>query len=149
GLDGGDADLAVALRAMPVAAGEEAALDEDREEERRAGNQLLVVEISAMSARHDRGDAPPGRRRRHAHDAEERPELQALAPGKLRQPGGGVERDVEKPRLVKIVLERARQGADDVVAPILAELHLVNPDLEHLPRPCPLDRDRPGEDMAR
>jgi hypothetical protein len=72
GLDRGDADFAVALHAMAVAAGKQRARHEHRQIQFGAGAELLVVEIAAHGARDQRGDAAPGRRRRYAHHAEER-----------------------------------------------------------------------------
>ena len=48
-LDGGAAHLAVALRACAVARGEERAVDRDRQVERRAGNELLAVDVAAAA----------------------------------------------------------------------------------------------------
>ena len=51
GLDRGDADFAIALRAMPVAHGEQRAVGENGKIQSRAGDQLLVVHIAAVAAR--------------------------------------------------------------------------------------------------
>jgi hypothetical protein len=83
GLDRGDADLAIALGAMAVTAREQRALDEDRQIERRAGAELLVVEIAAEGARDQRGHPAPMRRWRRAHHAEERRKRQFHAPGQV------------------------------------------------------------------
>ena len=48
----------------------------------------------------------------------------------------------------KVFRQGAGQGANDVVAPVLAELHVDDPDLENIARPCALDGDRSGQNMA-
>src|SRR5581483_5880224 len=50
-LDRGAGDLAVALRGVTVAGGEERALDGDRQVERRAGDELLAVDVPTLRAR--------------------------------------------------------------------------------------------------
>ena len=50
-LDRGARDLAVALRAVAVARGEQRAVDRDREVERRAGDEQLAVDVPAPAAR--------------------------------------------------------------------------------------------------
>ena len=73
GFDRGLIDLAVALRRVAVADLEQRARHVHRNEQRRAGDQLLVVEIAGVRARRIAADAPDFRRRRDAHAAEERP----------------------------------------------------------------------------
>src|SRR5439155_20335656 len=71
-------DLAVALRGVAVAGREERAVERNRQEERRPGDELLAVDVPAPSARRPGGvDARLGRR--HAENAEERREVD-LAP---------------------------------------------------------------------
>src|SRR4030095_9031420 len=48
---GGHAALAAARREVPIAGGEEPALDRDRQEELRALRQLLDVEVAAVLSR--------------------------------------------------------------------------------------------------
>ncbi len=70
-LDRRPRDLAVALRGVAVAGGEECAVDGDRQEERGAGDELLAVDVAAPPARRASGvHARLGRR--HAEHAEER-----------------------------------------------------------------------------
>src|SRR5579864_4105088 len=68
-LDRGARDLAVALRAVAVAGHDERAVDRDRQVERRAGDELLAVDVPAPFARRD-GRVLSRLRRRHADDAE-------------------------------------------------------------------------------
>ena len=73
-LDRGARELAVALRRVAVAGREQGAVDGDRQEERRAGDELLAVDVAAVLARRP-GVVPPRLGRRHTHHAEERAEL--------------------------------------------------------------------------
>ena len=134
GLDGGDADLAVALDAMTVAAGKQRARDEHRQIEFGARDQLLVVQIAAHRARDQRGDAAPSRRRRHAHDAEKRLQRQVEPP---RQPAHHplpVERDVDQAGLMEIVGQGAGQRPDQIIAPVLPQPDIENFDLQNVAR---------------
>src|SRR5438105_6078143 len=80
-LDRGAADLAVALRRVPVAGRETRTVERDRQEEGRAGDELLAVDVAAL---------PPRRCRRmhtvpdrsHAEDPEEGPQPHALPAGR-------------------------------------------------------------------
>jgi hypothetical protein len=72
--DGGPADLAVALRGVPVAQVQQRAGHGDRQEQRGPGDQFLAVDVPAAGgARRDRR-VLPGLGWRHAHHAEERRE---------------------------------------------------------------------------
>ena len=88
--------LAVALRAVAVAGREQRALDEDRQIERGAGDQLLVVEVAAVLARRRGRDRAPGGRRRRAHHAEERAPRHFLAPRQLPHLARAIEHDVDR-----------------------------------------------------
>src|SRR5207245_3041305 len=57
-LDGGHADLAVALRCVTIADREQRSRNRDGKEERTAGYQLLAVEVSTPDARRPRGVQP-------------------------------------------------------------------------------------------
>ena len=74
GLQGGDVHLAVTLAGVPVADLEERARDVDRDEQRGARDEFLVIEVAGVHAR--RGAVHPARglRRGDAHAAEERAE---------------------------------------------------------------------------
>src|SRR4051812_45614596 len=71
-LQGVDADLAVALAAVAVARAEVRAWNPDRQEQRRAGDQLLAVHIAAVLTRLAAGEAAIAGRGSHARGAEER-----------------------------------------------------------------------------
>ena len=60
----------------------------------------------------------------------------------------GIERDIEQPRLVEIIGQGAAERTDQVVAPILPELHLEDVHFEDVARLGALYGDRPGQDMA-
>src|SRR6202035_996835 len=80
GLDCRDADFAVTLDAMAVAAREQRARHEHWQIEFRPRRQFLVVEVAAHRAGDQRGDTAPRRRRRDAHYAEKRRQPQGKPP---------------------------------------------------------------------
>ncbi len=133
---------------MAVAAREQRAGHVDRQIQRRSRPELLVVEIAAVRARHDRRDAPPARRRCDAHHAEERMQRQVEAPRHAADQAVRVERDVDQPRrVVEVVRQRARERPDHVVAPVLPQLHVDDADLEHVARFGARDMNRTGQDV--
>src|SRR5262245_19907410 len=107
-LDRGDADLTVTLHAVAVAAGEQRALPKHRKIERGSGAKLLVVEIAADGAGYDRSDTPPWQRRRHAHHAKERRELEFETPRHGPDHAILVEGNDDVARLIKVVRQCAR-----------------------------------------
>src|SRR5262249_54096713 len=111
-LDRGAADLAVALRCMAVAGREQRAVDRDRQEQRRARDELLAVDVSSVLPRRDRRVHAMAVRR-HPEHAEERMEANAL-PGR-----GATDAAVEGPRdAVRLLGERLAPGPGrDVVDP--------------------------------
>ena len=147
-LDRRDTDLAVALHAMTVADREQRAVDEDRQIERGAGDELLVVEVAAVPARGRGRDHAPGRRRRRAHHAEERRQRHLLSP---RQPPAlacAIEHDVDVAIVGKVVGQGAGERAHGVVAPVVEHIDRLDVDLKHLSRFGALDRDRSGQDVG-
>src|SRR5271155_1942407 len=80
GFDRRYANLAVALRAVAVAAGEQRAVGVNGQIERGAGNKFLVVHVAAVTPRRRRRHRPPRDRRRYGHDAVERLERQLETP---------------------------------------------------------------------
>ncbi len=147
-LDRGDADLAVALHAVAVAAGKQRARHEHRQIQFGAGAELLVVEVAAHRARDQRGDAAPGGRRRNPHHAKERCERQIEPPWQPADHPLAVERDIQKPRFVEIVGQGAGQRTDQIVAPILPELDVEDVHLQHIAGLGAFDRNGAGQDMA-
>ena len=133
---------------MAVAAGKQRARHEHRQIELGARRQFLVVEVAAHRARDQRGDAAPGRRRRHAHHAEKRLERQIEPPGQPADHPLLVERNVQQPGFVEIVGQGAGERPDHIVAPVLPELDVEDLDLQHVAGLGALDRDRTGQDMA-
>jgi hypothetical protein len=80
-LHGGDVDFAVALAGVAVADLKERSFGVDGKEERRAGNQLLVVHVAGVHPRR-RAIDPAGRLgRSDAHAAEERMKRNLESPG--------------------------------------------------------------------
>ena len=73
------ADLAVALPRVAVAGREERAVDGDRQEERRAGDELGAVDVPALRPRRRGRVTPALLGRRHADHAEERPQVDLAA----------------------------------------------------------------------
>ena len=140
GLDGGDADFAVALRAVAVADRKQRAVGEDRQIERRAGDQLLVVHVAAVAARRRRRDHAPGRRRRDRHHAEERPQRNLLPPGQPADHARTVEREMDVAEFLEVVGQRAGERADGVVAPVVVERRSPR---YRLAAPAPLWRRAP------
>ena len=119
----------------------------DRQIERGAGDQFLVVEVAAVAPRRRRVDRPPRGRRRHRHDAEERLERNFGAPRHLSDHPLLVERNVDDAHLLEVVRQRAGQRTDGVVAPVVMQIDRLDAHLEHLPRLGAAHRHRPGEDV--
>ncbi len=132
GLQRVDAHLAVALHPVAVAGGEVGARHPDRQEQRRPGAQLLVVEVAAVLPRLLGGDGAVVRRRRHAHDAEERRQRQLGPPW---QAAGAAARsigDVADPALREILRQGAGQRAEAAIAPVGPELDRIDAHLERV-----------------
>ena len=85
-LDGRPADLAVALRRVPVADGEPGARHEHRQEQRRADDEVARVHVAAVDVGRDRAERPARRgdphlaAERRERDPDTRPELGAPGP---------------------------------------------------------------------
>ena len=148
GLDRGDADLAVALDAMAVAAGKQRARHEHRQIEFCAGASSLLSRlppiargISEVMRPQAGGGATPitpkngfsGRSSPHGS----RPTMRSRSSGMLSSAG-----------LVEIVGQGAGERADQIVAPVLPQLDVENLDLQHVAGLGALDRDGPGQDMT-
>ena len=126
-------DLAVALRRVPVAGGEERAVDRDRQEERRAGDELLAVDVPAAAPRRPRRvDARLGRR--HPEHAEER-----------RQPHGRARRAA---RCRPSSSQSSGAPSPPNVTPHEPGDDVVDAHDERLPGPRAAHLDRPGERVA-
>src|SRR4051812_5816830 len=90
GFERGDADFAVTLNAVAVAAGEQPARRPDRQVERRPGGQLLQVHVAAELARLDRAAGAIGRRGGPPpHPPKKRPPALPPPPAGRRPPPGG------------------------------------------------------------
>src|SRR5215813_6522625 len=71
GLNGGDANLTVALRAMSIAHGKKRAIIENGKIQSGAGDKFFVIEISAILAWRQRSDPAPFQRRCYCHNPKE------------------------------------------------------------------------------
>ena len=147
GLDRGEADLAVALRAVAVAGREQRAFGPNRKIQHCAGAELLVVEVAAERARHHRTDAADVGRRRHAHHAEERVGSQHHTPRRLDRAGGAVDAEMDQALVGKVFRQRAHAGLDDVEAPVVGQLHIDDLDAQRVAGHRATDGDGAGEDV--
>src|SRR6187455_1168160 len=102
------------LRCVAVADFEERTLDEHRDVERAAGDELAVVEIAGVAARRVAADASELWRRRYAHAAEERLQRDDDAGLELRCHRPAIER--QQPRGQRAVAVRGDEAAAAVVA---------------------------------
>jgi len=103
-LDPVDADLAIALGGVAVAATEERAAVEDGQVEARARAELTHIEIAAEGAGRT-GAEGSGLGAGHAHDAGEWADRDDCGGERVR--GVGVELPVEKIRVAEVVIEEA------------------------------------------
>ena len=131
-LDCAAADLAVALRRMPVADRQERAVDADRQEERRPDGQVAHVEIpSELRGRQDRvrprrlGATPivPGNGR---HGTVTPSAYRTTPPLDVRDP---------QPRSREVIGEQPESGHDPGPSPYVG-LDLEDLHLERVARPC-------------
>ena len=148
GLERRQVDLAVALHAMAVAGREQAALGEHRQVDRGADVEVLVVDVAAEGARLDRAALAPFRRRRHAHDAEERLQLDLEAPRHGADAAVGIDRDVRQAIEREVFGQGAGQRPLHVPAPVGAELDVEHLDRQRIAALGALDIDRAGQDVA-
>ena len=147
GFNGGQANLAIALRAMPVTAGEIRAGDMHGKIQRCPRNKLLIVDITTKAAWNDRGAAPPILRRRDTHDAEKRPEWNIHTKGQSPDHSLGIEGNIQNAPFGKFIRQCTAQGADQVEAPILAQLDVQDIHLQHIARFGTFHGNRACQDM--
>ncbi len=148
GLKRGDADLAVALDAVPVAGEEQRTLVEHRQVQRRAGAQLLVVHVAAEAARHRRAAAAPRRRGSGRDDAEERIERNLRPPWHHAEVPFVVHLGVDGLILGELFGQRAEQRQNGDEPPILADADIQDIDLQHVARLGAFDEDGTGYEMG-
>jgi hypothetical protein len=149
-LDRSRRDLAVALQRVAVAGREERAVDRDRQEEFRPGDELLAVEVSAAEPRWpSRVDA--GLVRRHAEHAEERRQPNLATGAVSAKSGVGVQLPREHGGFavgnIEPVVQERRPAAGDSEAE-WADPHGVDPDLEHVSGPGAANRNGPDQSVA-
>lgn len=140
-------DLAIALHAVAVAGREQATVGEDREINCGADPKVLVVDVTAEGARFDRAALTPFGRRRHAHDAEERLELDLGAPGHGADAAVGIDRNVGQAVKGEVFRQRAHQRSLHVPAPVGAELDVEHLDRQHVAALRAFDMHRAGQDV--
>ena len=114
-LDAIDADLAIALRGVTIAATEESAGVIDGQKEARAGAQLAHIEIAAEGARRASAEgAIVGAR--YAHDSQEWPDRNDR---RIKGAGGfAVELPMEEIGLAETIFEKAETFGDTGPSPI-------------------------------
>ena len=120
-------------RRVAVAGGEERAVDRDRQEERRPGDELLAVDVAAAAAAAGRSSgrpAPPAACRARRGTARARPAARRRARPRRRAPS------------------RSRAASLASVTPHAPGRDLVDPDGERLARARAAHLDRPGERVA-
>ncbi len=146
GFDRGLIDFAVALRGMAVADFEERAFHVHRNEQRRSGDQLLVVEIARVRARRVAADAAHFGCRSDAHAAEERPERNDDARQERRRHVLAIEADDRLRAALLAVLPHVAAAA--VVAVGDRQIDRQHLHLERVTGLGAVDVDRTGQDVA-
>ena len=148
GLDGGKIDLALALRAVPVARREQSARHMHGHIEDRAGAEVLVVDVAGVDSRRPAADAAHHGGRREAHGAEERMiERHHHAGRDFGGLGLPVDRNDALPETREFVGQGAGVGALAVVAIAGGEIDGEDADLEHVSGHRAVDEDRSGENV--
>ena len=138
----------MALRRMGIAGREQRTWRMHRHIERRAGAEILVVEIAGVDAGRSAADAAHGAGRRDAHGAEERAiERHHHAARNLRSLGRAIDRNDALPKGRELLRQRAIVGALAVVAVIDRETDIENAHLEHVAGLGAAHFDRTGENM--
>src|SRR6266705_670462 len=142
---GGDVNLAVSLARMAIARQKQRAARVNGNEEHRARDQFLVVEITRVNPR--RRAAYPARhvRQRDAEASEERPQRYFYSIREAADHSLLVERDDLYFRIWKVLGEKAPPGTKCVVRIRYRKLDRLDADFEDVPRLGALDEDRPGQ----
>src|SRR5258708_33685854 len=146
-LDRGHATRAIALDGMAVADRESRAIVVDGKIERRARDEVLVVEVAAVHARLDRRDGAPPPRRRDAHHAEEWAQRNLEAPRKRARLRVAIEAREDLLEFIDVGWQRARERPHVRVAPVLPQGDVEDAHLQHIPGPRAMDTERPREDV--
>jgi hypothetical protein len=145
-LDSSLIDFAIALRCVAVADLEQCARNVDGNEQRGAGHELAIIQISGMDARRRAAHAPRSGRRRNAHAAEERTQGNHDARREHRRHPFAVERKDRGvvgagPTVV------AQKSAAAVVAVGDRQIDREDPHFERIAGLGPFDVDRPGQNV--
>src|SRR5690606_33174726 len=114
----GGADLAVTLRAVTVSNGEARPVDEHWQVERRAGDELLVVEIAAIAPWRHRRKLAPGRWRGHTQHTKERAQRDFHIPWQPANSLGLVDLDIGHVPFVEIMRQAAGERSHAGIGPV-------------------------------
>src|SRR5690242_3905704 len=138
----------MALRRMGIAGREQRTWRMDRQIQRRAGAEVLVVDIAGVDARRSAADAAHGAGRRDAHGAEEWAiERHHHAARNLRGLGRAIDGNDALPKGGELLRQSPIVGALAVVAVINREADIENTHLEHVAGLGTTHFDWTGENM--
>jgi hypothetical protein len=146
-LESGDADFSVALNAVSVACEEQGAFVKNRQVERGAGTQFLVVHVASECARHRRTASAPVGRRSGSDDAEEGIERSFGAPWHRADIARAIDDWMNSLVVGEFFRERSEQRKNRNEAPILANPHIENFDLERVAGLSAFEVNWPGDEM--
>src|SRR5690348_5778423 len=147
-LECGDAYLPIALNRVTVAGEEKRTLVENRQVQRRARAQLLIVHVAAERPRHGRSASPPARRRCGGNDSEKRIQWNLGSP--WHHADIAIPIDLRMDRLVfgELVRERPKQREDRHKTPVLPDLHIQDIDLQGISDGGASDIDGARDEMG-
>jgi hypothetical protein len=148
GFERRDIHLSVTLRGMSVAHFEQRAARLDRDVERRAGDQFLVVQVASVEPRRSAADAARSLRRRDAHTPKERPQRNLDPIGKVRYHAVPVEWDDFDSRVRKFIRQKTGARPKAVVRIRNGEPDRLDTHFECVARLGAFDVNRPGENVS-
>src|SRR5690348_12826545 len=148
GLEGRDVDLSVALPRVPVTDLEQRTGSPHGDVERRARDELLVIEIAGVNARWRAADPSHGAGWRVADAPEKGTQRQLDSGGEVRDHLLLVERNDLGARVVVVFGEPAAPRAETIVRVRDREVDRLDLHLEHIARIRAADIDRPGENVS-
>src|SRR5262249_18478523 len=148
-LNGSDANLTVALRAMPISHGKKGAIIENGKIQSGASDKFFVIEISAILAWRQSRDSAPFHRGCYCHNPKKRPQRNVLAPGQPSDHTRLVERNKNWPVFGKVVRKRTGEGPNSVISPIVVEIDRLDINLQRLSSSCAPHRNRTSAHMSK